>query len=1313
MIPARSRVNCYLVYLSYYFTILSLLYSCVWSHKRLSGLPYPTHYNMAYRCNECSTTFRSISSREIHLNETSHELRSIAPVTVKHNINILPEPINCPVCSTRVAFDNLANHFNVWHCKRYKLSIVCYCDICNIPVDLSRANSHKHRPRSCRDDASSNNSENLQPSPPKSTKSRASDTIPKSPPSLRIVDSEDEIILTQGDLPEMFPPEEHQPMLSQFLHDQSTIPQSPPPSPTLPPTIHIRPTAADFFHPPKSPSPPPSPTLPPPADLSGTRIMNHIRSNLGQAVPQPVHPSSVPSPPHPVLNPECLPLITTSPVSLPSSPPPPSPRPPPSPPSPHPPPVIEDLSPDDDPPSISPPRPDASHNDPDIPHDPNPDIEDLPEFTQIWMGRIASTSTFPEFEDMCSRFATAARDEGRIRASQRQTKRRSAQPRPQDRPPARAPPSNRRILTFNPIEARRLQTFYRLSRKRAMRTIVADNNIQYTGSSADATTYFTETHSEKPIDTDLLIETLGKYVPSAKPDVDFLEPFADFTIAQKLRSMANSAPGKDKLEYNHLKLVDPEAKVLQLIYNRCLLAQRIPASWKEATTILIHKKGPSDDPSNFRPIALMSCLYKLYAALLTTRISRTALEHGLLSPNQKSARPGEGCHEHTFTLLSLISDCKRSSKNAFIAWLDLRNAFGSIPHDALYITLSHMGFPPNLICIIRDIYTDASTAVRTSATEFTSAIPILAGVKQGCPLSAILFNLTSELLIRVVEHAATINPQHPFSLHKQKISALAYADDLVLVSRTREGLQEFLDHVSDAADILSLDFRPDKCATLSATCNKREPARVSDTVFRIQDTEIPVLTDHEPYRYLGVPVNLIYNSQDMTGITSRLERDLIKIKESLLAPWQKLDAIRTFIQPCLTYILRAYPVYQSTLKNYRKTLISTLRSICHLPKHATSSYFFASRQVGGLGLQDPFQERHIQTIVQTVKMLSSTDPLITSIARAQLTSCTRRCVQQEPTSSEIDDFLSGSTDGPFARHQNSNNSATLWSRARVAARALNIRFVNATSEEPGFKTDQDNLITAKGASYQLHLYCQTLNATLFKSKVDQGKVARALEGDKFATGSGWQFDGLGIRFCDWRFIHRARTNTLPLNAVKSRWSDTNPACRRCLGQQREETLPHVLCHCRPNMVMIRQRHNKIAQRLNHAIYRGEKVMDLTVPESEDQLRPDIVVRDENRVTIIDITCPFENDKDSLHTAALRKIEKYSPLIDTFAAQGKEAKVFAFVVGALGGWYPGNELLLNELRISHRYRRLMRKLCSADAIQGSRDIYLHHLTNGRQ
>lgn len=76
------------------------------------------------------------------------------------------------------------------------------------------------------------------------------------------------------------------------------------------------------------------------------------------------------------------------------------------------------------------------------------------------------------------------------------------------------------------------------------------------------------------------------------------------------------------------------------------------------------------------------------------------------------------------------------------------------------------------------------------------------------------------------------------------------------------------------------------------------------------------------------------------------------------------------------------------------------------------------------------------------------------------------------------------------------------------------------------------------------------------------------------------------------------------------------------------------------MVSIRARHDRIATRISNAIYRGEVSLDLTVPEDPGCDRPDIVVRDGNKVTIIDIACPFENDKNALQTAAERKVEKY-------------------------------------------------------------------------
>ncbi len=126
-----------------------------------------------------------------------------------------------------------------------------------------------------------------------------------------------------------------------------------------------------------------------------------------------------------------------------------------------------------------------------------------------------------------------------------------------------------------------------------------------------------------------------------------------------------------RVEYRHLKLVDPDCSILGLIFNKCLEEKKIPLSWKQSTTILIYKKGSSDEPSNFRPIALMSCIYKLFTSILSSCISNFAVKEELISNEQKSAKPAEGCHEHSFTLQSVVADCKRNQKNCFFAWLDL------------------------------------------------------------------------------------------------------------------------------------------------------------------------------------------------------------------------------------------------------------------------------------------------------------------------------------------------------------------------------------------------------------------------------------------------------------------------------------------------------------------------------------------------------------------------------------------------------------------------------------------------------------------
>ena len=261
--------------------------------------------------------------------------------------------------------------------------------------------------------------------------------------------------------------------------------------------------------------------------------------------------------------------------------------------------------------------------------------------------------------------------------------------------------------------------------------------------------FFTCVFSEKTCDIDGVKCGLDDFVLTGPTNKNLADHLTSVEVAKKLHKLSNSSPGADRVEYRHLRTVDPKCKILTNMFNRCLDENDAPPEWKSSVTVLIHNKGDASDVSNFRPIALMSCIHKLFMGVMANRLVNFAIDNNLMSSCQKRARPSEGRYEHTYLLQSLILDAKQLQKNVYLAWLDLQNAFGSVPHDIISLTLSHLGVPKSVVDLIANVYTGASTVVSTPAGS-TPGIPVLAGVKQGCPLSPILFNLSVEIILRSI-----------------------------------------------------------------------------------------------------------------------------------------------------------------------------------------------------------------------------------------------------------------------------------------------------------------------------------------------------------------------------------------------------------------------------------------------------------------------------------------------------------------------------------------------------------------------------------
>ncbi|GFT23008.1 transposon TX1 uncharacterized 149 kDa protein, partial [Nephila pilipes] len=143
---------------------------------------------------------------------------------------------------------------------------------------------------------------------------------------------------------------------------------------------------------------------------------------------------------------------------------------------------------------------------------------------------------------------------------------------------------------------------------------------------------------------------------------------------------------------------------------------------------------------NWRPIALSNTIYKLFTKCITRKLQDWCSLHDVLSPAQKGFTPYDGVIEHNFLLSQHLELARRNGSDSLLAWLDISNAFGSVPHDIIFKALKNIGADDDFIGLIQNIYEGSCSRIITE-DGLTEPISILRGVKQGCPLSGILFNI--------------------------------------------------------------------------------------------------------------------------------------------------------------------------------------------------------------------------------------------------------------------------------------------------------------------------------------------------------------------------------------------------------------------------------------------------------------------------------------------------------------------------------------------------------------------------------------------
>ncbi|XP_070771031.1 LOW QUALITY PROTEIN: uncharacterized protein [Enoplosus armatus] len=268
--------------------------------------------------------------------------------------------------------------------------------------------------------------------------------------------------------------------------------------------------------------------------------------------------------------------------------------------------------------------------------------------------------------------------------------------------------------------------------------------------------FYRELYKEKHVKWDTMTEVL-EVIDQAVNDSELLtQDFNILELNKCLKSFkAGKSPGEDGLPLEfYVTFWDILAPDLLAVFMDFEKLDRLPDSFRVGIVTLLHKDKDKTDLKNWRPITLLNFDCKLFSKVLASRMS--LFLEDLIHPDQACAVPGRKITDSLVLIRDTICYARDRNIRLVVLNLDFEKAFDRISHQYLFQVLQKMGFPRRFIAWVRMLY-QGITSKFTVNGHLTEAVDINCGVRQGCPLSALLYVLCIEPLAQILRRDQQIN----------------------------------------------------------------------------------------------------------------------------------------------------------------------------------------------------------------------------------------------------------------------------------------------------------------------------------------------------------------------------------------------------------------------------------------------------------------------------------------------------------------------------------------------------------------------------
>ena len=370
---------------------------------------------------------------------------------------------------------------------------------------------------------------------------------------------------------------------------------------------------------------------------------------------------------------------------------------------------------------------------------------------------------------------------------------------------------------------------------------------------------------------------------------------------------------------------------LTYIYNLCIDKSHFPKKLKQAKVIPLHKSGDRANPSNYRPISLLSVLSKPLERHVQSHLHSHLKTYDLINENQSGFRENHSCHT---ALIQLVEQCLLNiNNNEFtgVLFLDFAKAFDVIDHSLLIKKLMHYKLSNEALQFFKSFLSERQQVVEIGSRRST-LLPLKFGIPQGSVLGPLLFSIYINDL--------------PLYIH---CSCEMFADDTSIQSNNNDpdklinNMQVNINRLIKWTELnhMSLNISKTKCMFVT-TRQKRQKMHSPFAPLYIRGQKLEEVTSH---KVLGVTIdNNLSWSEHVIELGKRISKRIYQLRK--IKHFLNLHSRKLFFHAHILSLIN----YASTL--WDNTSETNLKHISRLHKRAIKLIRLNSNTLTGADYKD-------------------------------------------------------------------------------------------------------------------------------------------------------------------------------------------------------------------------------------------------------------------------------------------------------------------------------------------------------------------------